>query len=150
MSDERGLYEKFNVTRHDGKSEPGGAHENCSYFVLDLNHDRFAWPALDAYATYCEEERPELAKDLRRMVDPNLAALGIKPIADELSRLTAAEQECERLRADLKEALDEWGYSSGYKGEYLQEKHNDLELIREIRERHFGSAARTGGGEGKE
>lgn len=66
------------------------------------------------------------------------------------AKLAAAEQECERLRADLKEALDEWGYSSGYKGKYLQEKHNDLERIREIRESHFGSAARTGGGEGGE
>lgn len=60
------------------------------------------------------------------------------------TKLAASEQECERLMVDLKEALDEWGYSSGYKGEYLQEKHNDLEAIREIRERHFGSAARAG------
>ena len=62
---ERGLYEKFIVLRSDGSSGPGGKHEHCKYFVLDLNHDKFAAAALDAYATACEGEFPRLAFDLR-------------------------------------------------------------------------------------
>lgn len=37
---------------------------------------------------------------------------------------------------DLSEALDEWEYSSLYKGDYLRKKHGDLERIREIREKY--------------
>ena len=62
----RGLYEKFIVSRKDGKSLPGEKHAGCSYFVLDLTHDRFAWAALDAYAKACATEYPLLAEDLRK------------------------------------------------------------------------------------
>ncbi len=41
----RGLYNKFEVKRIDGK--PG--RENCQYFVLDLCHDPYAPQALRAY-----------------------------------------------------------------------------------------------------
>lgn len=70
MSDpdqKRGLYEKYIVVRHDGSSRPGGKHETCRYHVLDLEHDRFAGPALRAYADACEAEYPDLARDLRAM-----------------------------------------------------------------------------------
>jgi hypothetical protein len=60
----RGLYNKFRVERTDGSSVPGGKHECCRYFVLDLDHDRFALQALLAYARACRAERPELAADL--------------------------------------------------------------------------------------
>jgi hypothetical protein len=62
MSDEsRGIYQKYHVRRlHD----PEGKHLNCSYFVLDLKHDRFAIAALRAYSLACEKEFPELAKDI--------------------------------------------------------------------------------------
>ena len=60
----RGLYEKFIVTRTDGSSEPGGKHENCNYFVLDLDHDPFAKAAIKAYWEACKSEYPLLAKDL--------------------------------------------------------------------------------------
>ena len=46
----KGLYEKFQVCRIDGSHLPGGKHENCDYFVLDLSHDPHAIPALKAYA----------------------------------------------------------------------------------------------------
>lgn len=62
---ERGLYNKFNVTRTDGSSGPGGKHESCMYFVLDLAHDPHAMPALTAYANSCERDYPKLAWDLR-------------------------------------------------------------------------------------
>ena len=60
----KGLYEKFKVTRTDGKSRTGKKYEGCRYFVLDLNHDRHAIPALRAYAESCAEDYPLLADDL--------------------------------------------------------------------------------------
>lgn len=62
----KGLYNKYHVARIDGSSEPGRKHENCDCFVLDLTHDRYAVPALAAYASACDFEFPQLAADLRR------------------------------------------------------------------------------------
>ena len=65
MSDkERGIYQKYNVTRTDGSSGPGGKHEHCHYWVLDLNHDKHAIAAYRAYAESCAEEYPVLASDI--------------------------------------------------------------------------------------
>lgn len=65
MSDKnRGLYGKFKVERTDGRSLDGQKHENCRYFVLDLDHDPFAVPAIKAYAEACQEKYPSLADDL--------------------------------------------------------------------------------------
>lgn len=69
MSKNKGLYKKFVVHRTDGTSTAGNKHEGCSYFVLDLNHDRHAMSALMSYAAVCETTRPKLAKDLRDAVD---------------------------------------------------------------------------------
>lgn len=66
MSKPGGVYEKFKVERTDGRSEPGEKHHGCTYFVLDLNHDKHAIPALRAYAKSCAKEYPELAADLKR------------------------------------------------------------------------------------
>ena len=60
---------KFSVRRTDGSSEPGGKHEDCFCFVLDLEHDKFAAPALEAYAAACEAEYPPLAADVRRLLE---------------------------------------------------------------------------------
>jgi hypothetical protein len=65
-----GLYKKFNVERVDGSSGPGGKHENCEYFVLDIKHDKFAIPAMAAYADACEYEYPELAEDIWNKIQP--------------------------------------------------------------------------------
>lgn len=70
----RGLYHKFNVTRTDGTSEPGGKHDGCDYFVLDLTHDAFALPALIAYERACRAQFPMLADDLYQKVDAMLTA----------------------------------------------------------------------------
>ena len=51
--------------RVDGTDAPGGKHEVCDYFVLDLTSDPFARPAIEAYIAACEAEYPLLAKDLR-------------------------------------------------------------------------------------
>lgn len=58
---ERGLYRKFKVTRCN---DPEGKHDECEYFVLDLQHDQFARAALRAYVDACQTEFPALAADL--------------------------------------------------------------------------------------
>jgi hypothetical protein len=63
----RGIYNKFHVTRTDGKSEPGEKHHGCTYFVLDIDHDPHAIPALEAYANSCASEYPLLALDVRAL-----------------------------------------------------------------------------------
>lgn len=60
----RGLYDKFIVTRTDGSSSPGGRHDGCQYFVLDLTHDPFADEALRIYAQQCKREYPLLSEDI--------------------------------------------------------------------------------------
>lgn len=67
--EERGVYRKFKVARTDGSHKKGGKHENCSYYVLDLEHDEFAVPALKAYAKACKKKYPELARDLIDIVN---------------------------------------------------------------------------------
>jgi hypothetical protein len=62
-SDEhRGIYEKYRVER---LNDPTGKHKGCNFFVLDLVHDKFAIPALKAYAKACKKEFPQLAKDIQ-------------------------------------------------------------------------------------
>lgn len=69
MSDEekryRGLYDKFEVLRTDGRDNEGEKHFGCRYFILDLNHDPHARVAILAYANSCEADYPRLARDLR-------------------------------------------------------------------------------------
>ncbi len=76
----RGLIEKFTVTRNDGKSEPGGKHERCRYFVLDLDHDAHAVAALKAYADSCKAEYPPLAADLKALVAGGTCSWADRPI----------------------------------------------------------------------
>jgi len=66
MPENRGLYQKFNVARKDGRDAPGGDREGAEYFTLDLTHDPFAKVALRAYADACQDVLPELAADIRR------------------------------------------------------------------------------------
>lgn len=68
-SDElRGVYRKYEIRRTDGSSAPGGKHEHCRYFVLDLEHDEFARAALKAYAKACRKKFPKLAEDIESML----------------------------------------------------------------------------------
>ena len=59
-----GIYGKFSVARTDRRDALGEKHYGCEYFVLDLTHDPFAKPAIEAYAEACREEYPVLSKDL--------------------------------------------------------------------------------------
>jgi hypothetical protein len=67
----RGLYGKFIVRRTDGSDQPGGKHDQCRYFVLDLDHDKYALSALRAYARRCAKTHPMLSRDLLAIVDGN-------------------------------------------------------------------------------
>lgn len=69
---DRELYEKFEVNREDGRSAEGEKHEDCEYFVLDLDHDPHAVAALRAYAVSCCRSHPELARDLNRKIDTDI------------------------------------------------------------------------------
>jgi len=64
----RGLYKKYIVYREDETDLIGGRHSRCKYFVLDLTHDQFAGPALEAYARACRKDFPLLASDLGKLV----------------------------------------------------------------------------------
>lgn len=68
MSENTGLYRKFNVTRVDGRDMPGGDREGARYFVLDLTNDKHAFAALLAYIESAKDDLPELANDLRRII----------------------------------------------------------------------------------
>lgn len=65
MSKDGPIYEKFKVTRTDGRHKLGGKHVGCEYFVLDITHDPFALPSLWAYAIACVSTHPELSGSLR-------------------------------------------------------------------------------------
>jgi len=64
-----GLYKKYIVERTDGSTEPGGKHEKCFTFVLDIHHDVHARRALHAYMRSCEEDFPALARDLATVLN---------------------------------------------------------------------------------
>lgn len=61
---EQGLFRKFDVRRTDGSDTPGGKHEGCEYFVLDVCCDPYALAALAAYAYACSATHPALALDM--------------------------------------------------------------------------------------
>lgn len=63
-AEEQGLFRKFEVRRVDGSDGPGGKHEGCEYFVLDMDHDQHAPAALIAYAHACKDTHPQLSAEL--------------------------------------------------------------------------------------
>lgn len=62
---EQGLYRKFEIKRTDGRDRPGGKHEHCEYFVIDVTHDVHAKVALEAYAQAASGNRGPLVDDMR-------------------------------------------------------------------------------------
>jgi hypothetical protein len=76
--DEAGIQRKYEILRRDGSSAPGGKHEKCAYFVLDLTHDEFSRPALTAYMDACEKTHPGLARDLKLII--NAAPCGCRGV----------------------------------------------------------------------
>jgi hypothetical protein len=72
--EQRGLYDKFNVSRTDGSSDPGGKHEHDEHFVLNLTTDKHAIPAITAYIESCADEYPVLAADLKVKIAESVTA----------------------------------------------------------------------------
>ncbi len=72
-----GLYNKFVITRTDGKDAPGGKHEGDKYFVLNLSTDKHAIPSIATYADACAAEYPALAADLRAMIAEKVSAASV-------------------------------------------------------------------------
>jgi hypothetical protein len=87
--EERGVYRKYQVKRTDGSDKPGGKHQYCAYFVLDLKHDPFALAALTAYADACKKTHPELAADLYAVVETASSPTRLGP-RDASEALSAA------------------------------------------------------------
>lgn len=128
-AEQQGLFRKFEVRRVDGTDKPGGKHHGCTYFVLDVDHDPCARPALAAYAAACEATHPALAADLLTKwgaaptTQPTPAAQGDALDTIRLDWLDADESRCVfhlgkswytrpsygmpyRKRASLREAID--------------------------------------------
>jgi hypothetical protein len=76
---ERGLYGKYRVERIGGTP---GKHDGCWYYVLDWEHDKYARPALEAYARACQAEYPDLAADLWRIIEGRTAGPFFDPEPD--------------------------------------------------------------------
>lgn len=72
----RGFYQKYQIRRVDGSTKEGQKHEKCHFFTLDIEHDKFAIPAINAYADACEGTHPQLAKDLRQLLVEHVSASG--------------------------------------------------------------------------
>ncbi len=62
-----GLTRKFSVMRLDPASQR--RHHTCRSFVLDLDHDPHALPAIEAYVASVADQEPKLAADLERIVE---------------------------------------------------------------------------------
>ena len=71
----QGIFQKYHVRRTDGSDQPGGKHHGCRYFVIDLDHDIAAAPAMLAYATAIRFTHPALALDLCAIHGQKLARL---------------------------------------------------------------------------
>ena len=56
----KGLYEKYRVSRVDGRDED----YHADYFVLELISDKHARAAMLTYAKSCKEEKPLLAAEI--------------------------------------------------------------------------------------
>lgn len=83
-AEQQGVFRKFEVCRVDGSDKPGGKHEGCEYFVLDVDHDPHAKVALAAYAGAVEATHPQLAEDMRDRYDlPAAPAEPLIPIAPD-------------------------------------------------------------------
>lgn len=67
-SSDKGLYNKYQCSRTDGKDQPGGPKEGAVYFPLDIHHDIYARRAAAFYADCVEDRHPKLARELRQLI----------------------------------------------------------------------------------
>lgn len=110
-AEDQGVFRKFEVARTDGSSEPGKKHENCEYFVLDIDHDPHAQDALYAYALSCRHTHPQLSKDMYERYD--LIPPASAPVGTEPQRPDQIEEPAVGVR---EAAVCEHDYKSTYEG----------------------------------
>jgi len=96
---ERGAYDRYKVERLDGSSEPGGKHESCEYFVLDLTHDPFSKPAIEAYARACRREYPQLSQDLCEKAAARV--MGVQRLKEIEAQVWQLHEEAANILASL-------------------------------------------------
>ena len=85
MNPSEHLYEKFTVTRTDGRDQRGGDKEGAKYFVLCYTHDPIAQAGVELMADLYEQEGDkEFANELRETLNQMIA--GIPPGEGEQSR----------------------------------------------------------------
>lgn len=65
---QKGFYNKYIVNRTDLRDLPGRDRANPKYIVLDITYDLHARVAALAYADEVENDYPELADDIRKIV----------------------------------------------------------------------------------
>jgi len=58
-AEQQGIFRKFDVRRVDECAQPGGKHDGCRYFVLDLNHDRL----IRVSAQQADDSQPAVGVD---------------------------------------------------------------------------------------
>jgi hypothetical protein len=69
MEDKRNkLQQKYYVDRIDERDRAGKDRVDSKYFVLDYIHDPYSIPALEAYASACYKEFPNLSEEIRALV----------------------------------------------------------------------------------
>ena len=90
-----GLYKKFNVSRTDGRDQPGGDRAGAEYIVLDLTYCPFARAAALVYADKMAVDYPQAAAELREVI----AALPPFPLKPHQQRVVDEKVELdERLQ----------------------------------------------------
>lgn len=83
--------------------------------------------------TKVEEAEKRSKKGIRAYIFELGRIHGQQEAASRRQQADADAATIAQLQAALSEALDEWAYSSGYKGDSLQSRHGDLERIAELR-----------------
>jgi len=72
MAKDGPVYEKYLVSRVDGRDTPGRDKENARYYVMDWVNDPYAWLAMLYYANIIEDKYPQLAVDIRKKLGENV------------------------------------------------------------------------------
>lgn len=127
---ERGMYPKYQVARVDGSSSPGGKHATCPKFVLDLEHDPHAIPALFSYATSARADGYELlAGELYGMIQPY-----IQQLEDHAKDTMALEMASLPMYAEMTDTQLHEAVVGHVWGDMLPGEHNTM-LLHELLER---------------
>ena len=96
-----GMVNKFRVERTDGSSAPGQKHHQCRTYVLDLDHDRHAIPALMAYIQSARAGAfGRLASDLDRWLGSDAIAAPNVLYVDTGYRLFRTPEGCLNVRSN--------------------------------------------------